>query len=177
MKKPGAGFFKVPFCAGGIASAAITQCLDTASTVALERVVHKNGVDRRAFSHLRRRPNGGERQPCHGKVPETALASTPAGSGERVLPLQPWEAREIGIRGKQLAAVLNGKGRQVRIRYQVSGRLTGRQHLPKDDPVPLGRLDYSRAGLVQPALYPFKRLAQRQGVLEDPWIGPYANEC
>jgi hypothetical protein len=93
-----------------------------------------------------------------------------------ILPLQLRKAREIGIGRDKLAAVFNGKGREVCVCYQVADGLTTGQHLLEDTPMPLGRLDHSRTGLLQPTLYSGKCLAQREGVLENPGIGSYTNE-
>ncbi len=78
----------------------------------------------------------------------------PTTSVEGVLPLQLRKTGEVRVGGEQLAAMFKGEGCEVCIRHQIADGLTARQHLLKDNPVPFGRLDHSRAGLVQPTLYP-----------------------
>jgi len=72
--------------------------------------------------------------------------------------------------------MLDGKGSEMRVRHQVTDGLTARQHLLKNHPMPLGRLHHSRTGLVEPTLYPAQYLNQREGMSEDPRIGPDPNE-
>ena len=95
---------------------------------------------------------------------------------EGILPLQFRKACEIRIGGDKLAAVFDGKSSQVGIRNQIADGLTTSQHLLEDTPMPLGWLDYSRAGLLQPTLYAGKCLAQRERVLEDSGIASYPNK-
>jgi len=70
-----------------------------------------------------------------------------------VSPFDPWKSREIGIGGDQLTAVFTGQGGQVRIGHKVRHCLALDQHLLKDDPVPVGRINDARARLIQPALH------------------------
>jgi hypothetical protein len=99
-----------------------------------------------------------------------------AGSGERVYPFQLGETREVGIGGKQLAAMFNGKGCKMCVCYQIGNSLPINELLFENRPVALGRPDDSCTGLIQPALNPRKRLFQMERMLEDPWIRPYPDK-
>ena len=93
-----------------------------------------------------------------------------------VSPFDPWKAREIGIGGDQLTAVFTGQGGQVRVGHKVRHSLALDQHLLKDDPVPVGRINDARARLIQPALHTGERLIERQGALKDARIRADADE-
>ena len=62
------------------------------------------------------------------------------------------------------------------VRNQACRCLTLGQHFLKNDPVPGGRMDKSRAGLIQPALDPGNGLIKGQGVFKDAGIGADADE-
>ena len=98
-------------------------------------------------------------------------------SGEGIYPFQFGKTCEVGIGGSQCAAMFNGKGGKMCVRYQVGNSLASRELLLENKPVPLGRPDDSCTGLVYPALYPRKRLFESKGVLEDSRISPYPDKC
>ena len=95
---------------------------------------------------------------------------------EGISPLQFGETGEIRIGRGQLTAMFNGKSCQMCVCYQIGDSLTTREYLLENSPVSLGRPNDSGTGLIQPALYTSKCLFERERVLEDPWISPYANK-
>jgi len=72
--------------------------------------------------------------------------------------------------------MFNSKGRDMGIRDQVRRRLAFSQQLPKNNPMPLGRADDSRAGLIQPALDIITSLIQRQGAFIYSGISAYPDK-
>ena len=69
--------------------------------------------------------------------------------------------------------MFTGQRGQVCIGHKVCDGLALDQHFLKDDPVPVGRMNNARAGLIQPALHTGERLIERQRVLKDARIRPY----
>ena len=73
--------------------------------------------------------------------------------------------------------MLDGQSCQMGICNQIGDRLSFREHLLKNGPVPFGRPDDPRTRLGQPALHAGKCLFERKRILEDPGISPYPDKC
>lgn len=70
------------------------------------------------------------------------------GSGKRIHPFQLGETSEIRIGRGQPAPVFNCKRCQVCVCHHISDSLTIREHLLENSPMPIGRSDNSRTGLL-----------------------------
>jgi len=69
-----------------------------------------------------------------------------------VHPPKPGEAREIGVAGAELGAVLDREGREVRVADQVAGHSAGREQPAQHDRVPIPGMHHGRTGLCEPRL-------------------------
>ena len=72
---------------------------------------------------------------------------------KRIDPFQGWKTSKISIGGSNYAAMLEGKGRNMRIRNQVGDGLSIIEHPLERDPMLLSGPNNSCTWLIKPALY------------------------
>ena len=74
------------------------------------------------------------------------------------------------------AIVLDGESRQMRIGDKIAGRLAGAEHLLKEMPVLIGRLNDADTSLIEPTLHAENRLLQCEWALMQARVGADADE-
>jgi hypothetical protein len=79
----------------------------------------------------------------------------PVFSRNGILPFQTFEAREVGIGGMQHTIVFDRESGELGVGNQIAHRISAAQHLLKDGPMLVGRLNDPNAGLIEPALHAF----------------------
>ena len=86
---------------------------------------------------------------------------------QRVRPAQPAEAAKIGVSGANLATVLDGQRRQVRVRRDIAPRPQRLDQPAKYREMTIGRVQNDGAGLPDPAFDDVESLTRIEGICEE----------